>query len=163
MDTYGTKYGLINVTLLVVYSLSFVVLTSAMIWYGVSLLQQLQASVLLFRPSASHHPRPPLSPSSSMTTRLTGVASGGERGADQGQDTRKKIAIIIRVNMVLMGCNICFSLRVLALFTLAAYTIMGENGEFPIGIAVWFLLSNWIPTLVPVRASPEDSHHSPSP
>lgn len=151
METYGTKYGLINLTLLVVYSLSFVVLTSSMIWYGVSLLQQLQSSVLLFRPSAS---RRPLSPSSSMTTRLTGVAYGGEGGVDQGQqDTRKRIAIIIRVNMVLMGCNLCFSLRVLALFTLAVYTIIDGTEDFPIGIAVWFSLSNWIPTLVPVRLS----------
>jgi hypothetical protein len=90
-----------------------------------------------------------------MSARLTGVTSGVERGEDQGrQDTRKRIAIIIRVNMVLMGCNLCFSLRVLALFTLAVYTVLGEIENLPIGIAVWFLLSNWIPTLVPVSGLP---------
>lgn len=145
METYGSKYGLINITLLFVYSLSFVILTSGMIWYGVSLLRQLQSSVLLFRPST------PNSPSGSMSQRLTGVATGGNLPLDQGrQDTRKRIAIIFRVNMVLMGCNLCFSLRVLALFTLAVYTILGKVDDLPIGIAIWFLLSNWIPTLIPV-------------
>lgn len=145
METYGSKYGLINVTLLFVYSLSFVILTSGMIWYGVSLLQQLQSSVLLFRPSTT-----PSSPSGSMSARHTGVASGGNNIDQSHQDTRKRIAIIFRVNMVLMGCNICFSLRVLALFTLAIYTILGKVEDLPIGIAIWFLLSNWIPTLIPV-------------
>jgi hypothetical protein len=147
METYGEKYGLINIVLLVVYSLSFVVLTSAMIWYGISLLRQLQTSVLLFRPSVTP------SPTSSLTAKLTGVVTGGGTGADQSrQDTRKRIAIIFRVNLVLMGCNLCFALRVWALFTFALYTILGKAELFPLGLAGWFLLSNWIPTLIPVGA-----------
>jgi hypothetical protein len=154
VENYGEKYGLINITLLVVYSLSFVVLTSGMIWYGISLLRQLQTSVLLFRPSATLQPS---SPSSSLTTKLTGVVTGGGVGgfADQSrQDTRKRIAIIFRVNLVLMGCNLCFALRVWALFTFAIYTILGKEERFPLGLAGWFLLSNWIPTIIPVSAVP---------
>jgi hypothetical protein len=64
----------------------------------------------------------------------------------------KKIAIIIRINGVLLVCNICFFLRVVALLGLAMRIVSpGDDYTAAVGTIGWFVLSMWVPTLIPVR------------
>jgi len=64
----------------------------------------------------------------------------------------RKIDILLRINAVLLVCNVCFFLRILALGLLCSDIILGNNiTDRKIYLLGWFLISNWIPTLFPVR------------
>lgn len=122
MREFSNNYAAINILLIIVYSFTIVMLTSGMIWYGSRLLKQLKLTTLLH--------------------------SNDRNNDDIKTENQKKIEIIIRINMVYMGCNICYIVRVAALIVLGVNLILGRTLQ--IGIFTWFLLSNWIPTIVPV-------------
>lgn len=63
-----------------------------------------------------------------------------------------KLAIILRINGMLTVCNVCFFLRIIALSILCNDVIMGTTfTDDHILVIGWFLMSNWIPTLIPVN------------
>lgn len=62
-----------------------------------------------------------------------------------------KLAIILRINGMLSICNVCFFLRIIALGLLCYDVLMDATytDDNLLGIG-WYLMSNWIPTLIPV-------------
>ena len=63
----------------------------------------------------------------------------------------KKIDIVFRINAVLLICNICFFLRVMALMGVVTEIMWGTNYTHAAGVLGWFAFSMWVPTLIPVR------------
>jgi hypothetical protein len=81
-----------------------------------------------------------------------------------------KLAIILRINGMLAICNICFFLRVVVLGLLSSDILMHKTyTDKQISTFGWYIMSNWIPTLIPVRNHFLTSHfvinstHFPSP
>lgn len=63
-----------------------------------------------------------------------------------------KLAIILRINGMLAVCNICFFLRVVVLGILCSDILLSRNfTDHQISTYGWYIMSNWIPTLIPVR------------
>ncbi len=61
----------------------------------------------------------------------------------------KRHVPVKRVVSVLFCCAICYGLRVVALMVLSVQAAAGIR--IHVGNVSWFFLSNWIPTLIPVR------------
>jgi hypothetical protein len=69
-------------------------------------------------------------------------------------DQQRCEQIIRRINVVLLVCASCFSLRLIALGALS-YSLLNDSDPISgIGLLGWFFLSYWIPFLVPVRVIP---------
>jgi hypothetical protein len=63
-----------------------------------------------------------------------------------------KVAIILRINGMLAICNICFFLRVVVLGILCSDILLHKSyTDKKISTYGWYMMSNWIPTLIPVR------------
>lgn len=63
----------------------------------------------------------------------------------------RKIAILVRINTVLFICCVCFFLRIIALGLLCTDIILGNTfTDRKILLMGWFIISNWIPTCLPV-------------
>ncbi len=127
LRTFINKYEVIHLNLIVVSAFASVILTSGMIWYGSQLLKQLQGASLLI-----------------VSSRSQSTLSNGS-----GSETQKKIAIILRINLVLIGCNFCFCLRIGAL--IALLVAVAIPFDIHMGVIIWFLFPDWIPILFPVR------------
>jgi hypothetical protein len=68
-------------------------------------------------------------------------------------DQERREQIILRINIVLAVCAFCFSLRLIALGALSFSLLNNTDPLSGIGLLGWFLVSYWIPFLVPVRLS----------
>ena len=128
MNDFAERFAELNILLIVEYSFTIVLLTSGMIWYGSRLLKQLK-----------------------ITSLIHSNQQNEEKNNNENNENLKKIEIILRINMVYMGCNICYFVRVVALGVLCFYLILDK--PFHIGVLTWFILSNWIPTIIPVSLS----------
>ena len=63
----------------------------------------------------------------------------------------RKIAILLRINIVLLVCCVCFLVRIIALAMLVQDIIRDKNfTDNKIVLLGWFMISNWIPTCLPV-------------
>jgi hypothetical protein len=58
--------------------------------------------------------------------------------------------ILIKINMVLSVCTVCYTLRVALLCIILGDTIQGTDVSDVFPSLVWFTISNWIPLLIPV-------------
>jgi hypothetical protein len=62
-----------------------------------------------------------------------------------------KLSIILRINGMLTVCNVCFFLRVVVLGILCSDIITNSTyADKRITDVGWYVMSNWIPTLIPV-------------
>mmetsp|Transcript_2664 Transcript_2664/g.3994 ORF Transcript_2664/g.3994 Transcript_2664/m.3994 type:complete len:345 (-) Transcript_2664:79-1113(-) len=112
-NDYDDNHTVITLILIVVFSVSMLLLTCGMLWYGIRLQQKLN--------------------SGSITDKA---------------EQQRKMAIIVRINAVLIICNVCFFLRLFALGSLSYGKMTHQSTTF-FGIFGWFAFSSWIPTLVP--------------
>lgn len=63
----------------------------------------------------------------------------------------RKIAILLRINIVLLICCVCFFLRVIALAMLCRDIVLNSTfTDDKILLIGWFIISNWLPTTFPV-------------
>jgi hypothetical protein len=61
--------------------------------------------------------------------------------------------IIYRINMICGICAMCFFIRVMCLAVVIYDSAVNKDYSYQVPKFVWFLLSNWIPTLCPVSLS----------
>ena len=64
-------------------------------------------------------------------------------------DRTAAISALRRVNSVLLLLVVCATLRVFTLVVLMVDIIRHSHDQDDLGILLWFIFSNWIPTLVP--------------
>lgn len=63
-----------------------------------------------------------------------------------------KSSIILRINGMLTICTVCFFLRVIVLGILCSDIILQTTyTDKQITSIAWYMMSNWIPTLIPVK------------
>lgn len=66
-------------------------------------------------------------------------------------DQQRREQILLRINVVLVVCATCFSLRLIALGALS-YSLFNDTDPLSgIGLVGWFFVSYWIPFLLPVN------------
>lgn len=68
-------------------------------------------------------------------------------------ENSKKLIILAKINILLLVCTICYALRVVTLALLFGDMALGNNSTSGIPELAWFVLSQFIPTLVPVCAN----------
>jgi hypothetical protein len=65
-------------------------------------------------------------------------------------ENSKKLIILAKINILLLVCTLCYALRVVSLSVLFMDMVFGDEKTDSFPVLAWYIISQWVPTLVPV-------------